>query len=166
MRLLFTCSVVSNSLQPHVLQHTRLPWPSLSPGVCSHSCPLSQWCHPTISSSVAHFCPKSFPASGSFIMSQFFISGGQIIWASASVLPINIQGWFPWRLTGWISLLSKALSRVFQGTFKSLLYHHSLKASVLQCSAFFMIKLSDLYLSMEANKFDSVCLAEGNSKPP
>ena len=166
MRLLFTCSVVSNSLQPHVLQHTRLPWPSLSPGVCSHSCPLSQWCHPTISSSVAHFCPKSFPASGSFIMSQFFISGGQIIWASASVLPINIQGWFPWRLTGWISLLSKALSRVFQGTFKSLLYHHSLKASVLQCSAFFMIKLSDLYMSMEANKFDSVCLAEGNSKPP
>ena len=166
MRLLFTCSVVSNSLQPHVLQHTRLPWPSISPGVCSHSCPLSQWCHPTISSSVAHFCPKSFPASGSFIMSQFFISGGQIIWASASVLPINIQGWFPWRLTGWISLLSKALSRVFQGTFKSLLYHHSLKASVLQCSAFFMIKLSDLYMSMEANKFDPVCLAEGNSKPP
>jgi len=156
MRLLFICSVVSNSLQPHVLQHTRLPWPSLSPGVYSHSCPLSQWCHPTISSSVAHFCPKSFPASGSFIMSQFFISGGQIIWASASVLPLNIQGWFPWRLTGWISLLSKALSRVFQGTFKSLLYHHSLKASVLQCSAFFMIKLSDLYMSMEANKFDPV----------
>ena len=113
MRLLFICSVVSNSLQPHVLQHTRLPWPSLSPGVYSHSCPLSQWCHPTISSSVAHFCPKSFPASGSFIMSQFFISGGQIIWASASVLPLNIQGWFPWRLTGWIFLQSKGCSRVF-----------------------------------------------------
>ena len=166
MRLLFICSVVSNPLQPHVLQHTRLPWPSLSPRVCSHSCPLSQWCHPNISSSVAHFssCPNSFPASGSFLMSQFFTSGGQSIWASASVLSKNIQGWFPWGLTGWISLLSKAFSRVFQGTCKSLLYHHSLKASVLQCSAFFMVKLSHLY--MEANKLDLLCFAEGNSDTP
>ena len=166
MRLLFICSVVSNPLQPHVLQHIRLPWPSLSPRVCSHSCPLSQWFHPSISSSVAHFssCPNSFPASGSFLMSPFFTSGGQSIWASASVLPKNIQGWFPWGLTGWISLLSKALSRVFQGTLKSLLYHHSLKASVLQCSAFFMVKLSHLY--MEADILDLLCFAEGNSDTP
>ena len=102
--------------------------------------------------------PSIFPSIRVFPVSQLFASGGQRIGASpsASVLPLNIQGWFPWRLTGWISLLSKALSRVFQGTFKSLLYHHSLKASVLQCSAFFMIKLSDLYMSMEANKFDPV----------
>ena len=168
MTLLFICSVVSNSLQHHVLQHTRLPWPSLPPGVCSHSCPLSQWCHPTMSSSPpAHLsCPKYFPASGSFLMSQFFTSGGQSFWAWASVLPMNIQGWFPWGLTGWISLLSKALSRVFQGTFKSLLYYHSLKASVLQCPAFFMVKLSDLYMSMEANKLDPLCFAKGNSMPP
>ena len=100
----------------HGLQHTRLPCPSPSPRACSNPCPLSRWCHPTISSSVAHFCPKSFPASGSFIMSQFFISGGQIIWASASVLPINIQGWFTLALTGLSSLQSKGLSRVFSST--------------------------------------------------
>ena len=85
---------------------------------CSNSCPLSQWCHPTISSSVATFssCPQSFPASGSFPMSWLFTSGGQSIRASASVLPVNIQGWFPLRLTGLISLLSKGLSRVFFST--------------------------------------------------
>ena len=106
-----------NSLWPHGLQHTRLPWPSPSPGVCSNSCSLSQWCHPTISSSVIPFssCPQSFPASGSFPMSQFFASGGQSIRASASAsaLPMNIQGWFPLALIGLISLLSKRFSRVF-----------------------------------------------------
>ena len=112
--LLFSHQLVSDSLQPHRLQHTKLPCPSPSPGVCSNSCPLSQWCHPTISSCVVPFssCLQSFPASGSFQMSQFFSSGGQSIGASASapVLPINIQGWFPLRLTSLISLLSKGLS--------------------------------------------------------
>ena len=104
----------------HGLQHTRLPCPSLSPGVCSNSCPLSWWCHPTISSSVTLFssCSQSFPASGSFPMSHFFPSGGQNIGvsASASVLPMNIQDWFPLGWTSWISLLSKGLSRVFSNT--------------------------------------------------
>ena len=116
--LLFSCSVVSDSLQPHGLQHTRLPCPSLSPGVCSNSCPSGLWCHPTNSSSVTTFssCPQSFPTSGSFPTSQFFISGGLSIRASASVFPINIQGWFPLELVGLISLLSKGLSRVFSST--------------------------------------------------
>ena len=113
----FSCSVVSNSLWPHGLQHARLPCPSPTPGACSNSCPSSRWCHPTISSSVVPFpsCLQSFPASGSFPMSQFFTSGGQSIGisASASVLPMNIQDWFALGLTGWISLLSKGLSRVF-----------------------------------------------------
>ena len=106
-KTLFSCSVVSDFLQPHGLQHARLLCPPLSPGVCSKSCPLSQWCHPTISSSVALFsCPQSFPALGSFPMSQLFSWGGQSIGASASisVLPMNIQGWFPLGLTGLISL--------------------------------------------------------------
>ena len=112
------CSVtkLSDSLGLHGLQHFRLPCPSLSPAVCSNSCPLSCCCYPTISSSVALFsCPQSFPASGSFPVSQLFASGGQTIGASASasVLPVNIQGWFPLGLTGLISLLSKGLSRVF-----------------------------------------------------
>ena len=97
--LLSSPSVVSNSLQSHGLQHSRFLFPSLPPGVCSNSCPLSRWCHPTNSSSVVPFssCLPSFPASGSFQMSQFFTSGGQRIGvsASASVLPINIQGWYP-----------------------------------------------------------------------
>ena len=117
---LFSCSVVSGSLQRHGLQYTRLPCPSLSLGVCSNSCPLSQWCHPTISSSVTSFssCLQSFPASGSFPVSQHFTSGGQGIGASASasVLPMNIQSWFPLRLIGLIPLLSKGLSRVFYST--------------------------------------------------
>ena len=103
----------------HGLQHTRLPCPSPTPESCSNSCPLSWWCHPTISSSVISFsCLQSFPASGSFTISQFFISGGQSIGvsASASVLPMNIQDWFPLWLTGWISLQSKGLSRVFSNT--------------------------------------------------
>ena len=109
-----------NSLWPHGLQHTRLLCPSLSPWVCSNSCPLGRQCHPTISSSVIPFssCPQSFPASESFPMSQLFTSCGQRIGASASalVLPMNIQGWFPLWLTGLISLLSKWLSRVFSST--------------------------------------------------
>ena len=99
--LLFSRSVASNSLQPHRLQHTRPPCPSPSPRVCSNSCPSSQWCHPNISSSVVPFssCLQSFPASGSFPMSQLFASGGQLIGASASasVLPVNIQGWVIWQ---------------------------------------------------------------------
>ena len=113
----FSRSVVSGSLWPHELQHTKLPRATLSPRACSNSCPLSWWCHPTISSSVTPFsCPQSFPASESFPMSWFFASGGQSIGAaaSASVLPMNIQGWFLLGLTGLISLQSK-----------SLLQHHS-----------------------------------------
>ena len=106
------------SLQPHRLQHTRLPCPSLSNAVCSNSCPLSRWCHSTISSCHLFSCPQSFPASGSFPMSQFFTSGGQSTGASASAsaLPLNIQDWFPLRLTDLISMLSKGLSRVFSST--------------------------------------------------
>ena len=118
--MLFSCSVVPDSLWPRGLQHVRLPCPSLSPGVCSNSCPLNQWCHPTISSSVIlfSFCLQSFLASEAFPMSQFFASRGQSIGvsASASVLPMNIQDWFPLGWTGWISLLSKGLSRVFSNT--------------------------------------------------
>ena len=112
----FSGSVVSNSLQPHRLQHTRLPCPSSTPRTCSNSCPSSRWCHPSIPSFVIPFsCLQSFPASGSFPVSQFFTSGGQSVrvWASASVLPMNIQDWFPLGWTGWISLQSKGLSRVF-----------------------------------------------------
>ena len=114
----FICSVMSNSLRPHEPQHTRLPCPSPTSGVCSNSRPLSWWWHPTISSSVVPFssCPQSFPESGSFQMSQLFTSGGQSIEASASVFPMNIQGWFPLGLTGLISLQSKGLSRVFSNT--------------------------------------------------
>ena len=115
----FSRSAVSESLQPHGLQYTRLPRPSSTPRASSNSCPLSQWCHPTISSSVIPFSRlQSFPASGSFQMSQFFTSGGQSIGvsASASVLPMNIQDWFPIGLTGWFSLQSKGLSRVFSNT--------------------------------------------------
>ena len=117
--LSFSRSVKSDSLQPHGLQHTRLPCPSPSPRTCSNSCPLGQRCHPTVSSSVIpFFCFQSFPASESFPMSQFFASGGQTIGASAStsVLPMNIQDRFPLGLTGWISLQSKGLLRVFSNT--------------------------------------------------
>ena len=117
--LLFSRSVISNSLWPHELQHAWLPCPSPSPGTCSNSWPLSPWCHPTISSSVIPFsCPQSLPASGSFPMSQFFPSGGQSIGVSAFawILPVNIQDWFPLGWTGWISSQSKGLSRVFCNT--------------------------------------------------
>ena len=113
----FSCSVVSNSLRPQGLQHARPPCPLPALGTYSNSCPSRQWCHPTISSSVVPFssCPQFFPASGSFQMSPFFASGDQCIGvsASASVLPINIQDWFPLGGTGWIFFQSKGLSRVF-----------------------------------------------------
>ena len=110
-------SVASDSLQPHGLQHARPPCPSQSPGACSNSCPSSWWCHPAISSSVISFsCLQSFPASGTFLTSQPFTSGGQSIGALALVLPVNIQDWFPLGLTGLISFLSKRLSRVFSNT--------------------------------------------------
>ena len=116
----FSCSVVSDSLRPHGLHHTRLPCPSPAPGVYANSCPLSWWWHPAISSSVVPFFFRlqSFPASESFKMNQFIASGGQSIGVSASapVLPMNIQDWFPLGWTGWISLLSKGLSGVFSNT--------------------------------------------------
>ena len=120
-----------------------LPCPSLSPGVCSNSCPFSWWCHPTISSSVAPFfsCPQSFPASGSFPVSRLFTSSGRRNGASASawVVPVNIQDWFPLGWTGWISLQSEGLSRVFS--------NHSSKASILWHSAFFTVQLSHWYMT-------------------
>ena len=136
--LLLSRPVMSSSLQPHGPQHARPPRPSPSPEVCPGSCPLHWRRHPAVSSSHAllSFYPQSFPSSESFPMSQVFISGEQNIGASASasVLPVNIQGWFPLRVTGLISLLSKEL-------FKSLLQHHSSKASILQCSTFFTVQL-------------------------
>ena len=116
----FSRSVVSNSLRPHESQYTRPPCPSATPGVYPNSCPLSQWCHLTISSPVIPFlsCLQSFPTSGSFQMSQLFTSGGQStgISASTSALPMNTQDWSPLGWTGWISLQSKGLSRVFSNT--------------------------------------------------
>ena len=133
---------MSDSLQPHGLQHARLFRVLLPPRVCLNSCPLSRSCYLTVSSSVTPFscCLQSFPASGSFPMSQFLTSGGQSIGASAlaSVLPISIQDWFPLGLTGLISLQSKGL--------KSHLQHNS-KVSVLWCSAFLMVQLSHLYMT-------------------
>ena len=118
----FSRSVVSDSLRPHGPQHARPPCPSPTPGVHPNPCPLSWWCHPAISSSVIPFssCPQPFPASGSFQMSQLFASGGQSIGVSAlaSVLPVSIQDWFPLGWTGWISLQSKGLSRVYYENFK------------------------------------------------
>ena len=128
------------TLQPHGLQHTSLPCLSLSLRVCSNSCPLNQWCHPTISSSVIPFSSwlQSFSSSGSFPMSWLFASSSQSIGAlaSTSVLPMNIQGWFP---LGLVDLLA------VQETLKSLLLHHSLKASILWHSAFFMVHLTSVH---------------------
>ena len=139
--LLFSRSVMSDSLWPHGLQHAQLPCPSPTPGPCSNSCPWSSWCHPSISSSVIPFssCLQSSPASGSFQMSQFFTSDDQRTGASAStsILPMNIQGWFPLGLTGLISLQSKRLSN---------LQHHSSKALVFPHSAFFMVQLIHTWL--------------------
>ena len=130
----FSNSVMSNYLWSCELQHARLPCPSPTPGACSNSCLSSQWCHPTISSSVIpfSFCLQSFPGSGSFPMSQFFTSVGQSIESSgsASVLPVNTQDWFHLGLTGWISLQSKGLSRVLSNTtvqnHQFFIAHHSL----------------------------------------
>ena len=116
----FSWSVVHDSLWPHELQHARPPWPSPTPGVHPNPCPLSRWCYPTVSSSVVPFssCPLSIPASGSFQMNQLFTSDGQSIGVSvsASVLSMNTQDWSPLGWTGWISLQSKGLSRVFSNT--------------------------------------------------
>ena len=116
----FSRSVVSDSLWAHELQHARPSCPSPTPGVHPNSCPSSQWCHPTLSSSVIPFssCPQSFPASASFPVSQFLESDGQSIGVSAStsILPVNTQDWSPLGWTGWISLQSKGLSRVFSNT--------------------------------------------------
>ena len=136
---------MSDSLQHHGLQHIRPPCPSPTTRACSNSCPSSRWCHPTISSSVFPFSSglQSFPTSGSFQMSQFFVYGGWSIGisASTSVRPMNIQDWFPLGWTGWISLQSKGLS------WMSLLQHHSSKASILWCSAFFIVQLSHPYMT-------------------
>ena len=143
MLLLFSRSVVSDSLRPHGLRHTRLPCPSLSPGVCSNSCLLSQWCHPTTPSSIVPFssCPQSFPASESFPMSQLFAVRWPKYWSfSFSISPSNEYSrlvffrtncWFPH----------------CQGTLKNLLQHHSSKASVFRRSAFFMVQLSHSYIT-------------------
>ena len=139
----FSCSVMSNSLWPYGLQHARPPCSSPTLGACSNSCPLSRWCHPTIPSSVVPFFSRlqSFPASGSFPMSQFFASGGQSIGISTlvSVLLMNIQ-LISLRID-WLDLLA------VQGTLKSLLQHHSSKASVLWCSASFIVQLSHPYMT-------------------
>ena len=135
---------MSYPLRPHGLQHAHLPCPSPTPGACSSSCRLRRWCHPTISSSVVPFssCLQSSPASGSFPMSQLFAWGGQStgVSASQSVLPMNIQDRFP---LGWTDLISFAV----QGSLKSLLQHHSSKASILLCSAFFIVQLSHPYMT-------------------
>ena len=140
----FSHSVVSYSLWPHGPQHTRPPCPSPTPRVHPNPCPFSQWCHPTISSSVIpfSFCPQSFPASGSFPLSQLFASDGQSIRVSslASVLPMNTQDWSPLRMD-WLDLLA------VQGTLKSLLQHHNSKASILRRSAFFTVQLSHPYMT-------------------
>ena len=133
---------MSDYLRPHEPHYDRPPCPSPTPRVHPNPCPLSRWCYPTISSSAVPFssCLQSFPASGSFPMSQFFASDGQSIGVSASVLPMNIQDWFPAGWLGWIFL-------AVQGTLKSLLQHHSSKASVLWHAAFFIAQLSHPYMT-------------------
>ena len=140
----FSRSVMAYSLRPHGLQHIRLPCPSPAPRACSNSCPLSQWYYPIISSSVVPFssCLQSSPASGSFQMSQLFLSGGQSIGvsASASVLPLNTQDWFPLGWIGWISLQSKGLSRVFSST---TVWRHQF----FSAQPFFIVQLSHPYMT-------------------
>ena len=136
--LLFSCSVMPSSLQTLGLQHSWLHSPSSSPGSCSNSCPLSQWCHPAISSSVIAFsCRQCFPASGPFLMSHLFASGSQSVGVSASVsvFPVNIQDWFPLGMTSFISLQSKRLSRVLH-------------------SAFLMVQLSSVHDYWKNHSFD------------
>ena len=140
----FSCSVVSDSLQLHESQHAKPPCPSPTPRVHPNPCPLSRWCYPTISSSVVPFssCPQSSPASGSFPMSQLFAWDGQTIGVSAStsVLPMNTQGLISF-IMDWLDLLA------VQGTLKSLLQHHSSKASIPWLSAFFIVQLSHSYMT-------------------
>ena len=140
----FSHSVVSDSLRHHEPQHARPPCPSPTPGVHPNPCPLCLWCHPIISSSVVPFssCPQSLPASGAFQMNQLSASGGQSIGilASTSVPPMNTQDWSPSEWTGWISLQSKGLSRVFSNT-------TVIKASILLRSAFFTVQLSHPYMT-------------------
>ena len=147
----FSCSVMSDSLRPHGLQHARPPCPSPTPGVYSSSRPLSWWCHPAISSSVVPFssCLQSFPISGSFPMSHLFTSSGQSmgVSASTSVLPMNIQDWSPVGWTGWISLQ-------VQGTLKSPLQHHSSKASILLYSACFIVQLTSIHDNWKNHSLD------------
>ena len=131
-----------STLWPHALQHARFPCPSPTPTACSNSCALSQWRHPTISSHVVPFCLQSCPASGSFPRSPFFASGGQSIGisASASVLPMNIQDWFPLGLTGSISVQSKGLSRLFSNTTVQ-------KHQFFSTQLFFMVQLLHPYMT-------------------
>ena len=140
------------------IQHTRLPSPSPTPRACSNSCPSSQWCHPTISSSVVPFspCPKSFPVSGSFPMSQFFASGGQSIGASASasVLPMNIQDWFPLGWTGLITLQFKWLSRVFSNTTHLKIISGGKSCTILKCiQTSLVVQWSELCLQSRGHGF-------------
>ena len=148
--LQFSCLVMPDSLRPHEPQHARPPCPSPTPRVYPNSYPLSRWCHPTISSSVIPFssCPQSFPALGSFPMSQLFAPGSQSIEVSASisVLQMKTQDWSPLGWTGWWDLLT------VQGILKSLLQHHSSKASILWCSAFFIVQLSYPYMTTRKNQ--------------
>ena len=147
----FSRSVLSDSLWPHELQHTRPPCPSPTPGAHPDSYPLSRWCHPTISSSVVTFssCPQSFPASRSFQMSQLFTLGGQSIWSlSFKISPLNEHpGLISFRMN-WLDLLE------VQGTLKHLFQHHSSKPSIPQCSAFFRVQLSHSYTTIGKTKFD------------
>ena len=135
---------MSDSSQPHRLQQARLPCPSPTPRACSNSCPSSRWCHPTISSSVVPFSSdlQSFPASGSFPKCQFSTSSQQSIGISASALPMIIPGLISFRID-WFDLLA------VQGTLRSLLRHHSSKASILRFSAFYMVQLSHPYMTTE-----------------
>ena len=140
----FSHSVMSDSWRPHEPQHARPPCPSPAPRVHPNPCLLIWWCHPAVSSSVVPFssCPQSLPASGSFPMSQLFTSSGQSIGVSASICPSNEHpGLISFRMD-WLDLLA------VQGTLKSLLQHHSSKASILQCSAFFIIQLSHPYMTI------------------
>ena len=149
--LLFSCSVVSDSLRPRGLQDARLPSPLPISRTCSNSCLLSHWCHSTILSSVIPFssCSQSFPASGSFPVSQLFTSGGQSIGASESVLPMNIQDWFPLGLTGLILLLSKGFPRIISST--TVQNINSLMPS------FFMVQLSHPYMTTGKNHSFDLC---------
>ena len=159
--LVFSHSVVSDSFWPHGLQHARLPCPSPSPGACSNSYPLSQWCHPTISSSVIPFSFRlqSFPAPGSFPISQLFTSGGQSIGASASVLPKNIQGWFPSVLT----TVNTCSPRDSQESSQ----HHSSKASVLWHSGFFYCPaLTSVHDYWKNHSFDYMDLCRQSNVSP